>query len=115
MSDISTRAGWVSDGVSSEWPVAGPNRPFGPVVLVIVGVMVATAVFWIGFMLAPALVLLIGYLALSAGDRARRQRVAAPRAAAAVFAATAAGREPAQTPAQMSAQAPKQAPKKESA
>ena len=49
-------------------------RPLGPLILLIVGVLVALAIFWIGFMLAPAAVLLISYLALSAGERGRRQR-----------------------------------------
>jgi hypothetical protein len=49
-------------------------RPLGPLILLIVGVLVALAVFWVGFMLAPAAVLLISYLALSAGERARHQR-----------------------------------------
>jgi hypothetical protein len=49
-------------------------------VLLIVGVLVAMAVFWVGFMLAPAGVLLISYLALSAGERARPQRAPSPSA-----------------------------------
>jgi hypothetical protein len=49
-------------------------RPLGPLMLLIVGVLVALAIFWIGFMLAPAAVLLISYLALSAGERGRNQR-----------------------------------------
>jgi hypothetical protein len=49
-------------------------RPLGPLILLIVGVLVAMAVFWVGFMLAPAAVLLISYLALSAGERGRHQR-----------------------------------------
>jgi hypothetical protein len=49
-------------------------RPLGPLILMIVGVLVALAIFWIGFMLAPAAVLLISYLALSAGERGRHQR-----------------------------------------
>jgi hypothetical protein len=49
-------------------------HPLGPLMLLIVGVLVALAVFWIGFMLAPAAVLLISYLALSAGERGRNQR-----------------------------------------
>ena len=53
-------------------------RPLGPLILVIVGVLVALAVFWVGFMLAPAAVLLISYLALSAGERARPQRAQGP-------------------------------------
>lgn len=84
------RADWVSDNLSREWAGPEARRPLTPVILVIIGVMVASAVFWVGFMLAPAAVLLVGYLALSAGDRAQRQRLAAPRAAAAKFAADAA-------------------------
>lgn len=49
-------------------------HPLGPLVLMIAGVLLALAVFWVGFMLAPAAVLVIFYLALSAGERARRQR-----------------------------------------
>jgi hypothetical protein len=48
-------------------------RPLGPLILLIVGVLLAMAVFWVGFMLAPAAVLLISYLALSAGERGRHR------------------------------------------
>jgi hypothetical protein len=65
------------------------RTPLGPMIVVIAAVLLGLAVFWVGFMLAPAIVLLIGYLALSAGDRARRQR-SAPSGAAVAFAATAA-------------------------
>jgi hypothetical protein len=53
-------------------------QPLGPLILLIVGVLLALAIFWVGFMLAPAAVLLISYLALSAGERARRQRAPEP-------------------------------------
>jgi hypothetical protein len=49
-------------------------RPLSSLILMIVAVLVALAIFWVGFMLAPAAVLLISYLALSAGERADRQR-----------------------------------------
>jgi hypothetical protein len=49
-------------------------RPLGPLILLIAGVLLAMAIFWVGFMLAPAAVLLIFYLALSAGERARHQQ-----------------------------------------
>jgi hypothetical protein len=49
-------------------------RPLGSMILLIVGVLVALAIFWVGFMLAPAAVLLISYFALSAGERGRHQR-----------------------------------------
>jgi hypothetical protein len=48
-------------------------RPLGPLILLIAGVLLAMAVFWVGFMLAPAAVLLISYLALSAGERGRHR------------------------------------------
>jgi hypothetical protein len=53
---------------------SGSPRPLGPLILLIAGVLFALAVFWVGFMLAPAAVLLISYLALSAGERASRQQ-----------------------------------------
>jgi hypothetical protein len=53
---------------------SGSPRPLGPLILLIVGVLLALAIFWIGFMLAPAAVLLISYLALSAGEKADRKR-----------------------------------------
>lgn len=62
------------DHPSSDWHPA-ERRALTPIVIVVVAVMVAMAVFWVGFMLAPAAVLLVGYLALSAGDRAHRQRL----------------------------------------
>jgi hypothetical protein len=55
----------------------GSPRPLGPFILAITGVLLAMAIFWVGFMLAPAAVLLIFYLALSAGERARHQQRAA--------------------------------------
>jgi hypothetical protein len=54
--------------------MSGSPRPLGSLILIIVAVLVAMAVFWVGFMLAPAAVLLIFYLALSAGERGRHQR-----------------------------------------
>ena len=66
--------GGAMNDLSHEWHPAD-RRPLTPVVIVVVAVMVASAVFWVGFMLAPAAVLLVGYLALSAGDRAQRQRL----------------------------------------
>ncbi|HEV3071595.1 MAG TPA: hypothetical protein VGY76_09275 [Solirubrobacteraceae bacterium] len=64
----------MSDPLAREWQPA-ERRPLTPMVIVVVAVMIATAVFWVGFMLAPAAVLLVGYLALLAGDRAHRQRL----------------------------------------
>lgn len=55
---------------------ASSSRPLSALILGIAGVLLALAVFWVGFMLAPAAVLLIGYLALSAGERARHREVA---------------------------------------
>ncbi len=75
-----TRPDWVADNLSREWVQERDRRPLAPVILVIAGVMVASAVFWVGFMLAPAMVLLVGYLALSAGDRSQRRHPPTPRA-----------------------------------
>lgn len=69
----------MTENLSREWHPED-RRPLTPLVIVIVAVMIALAVFWVGFMLAPAAVLLVGYLALSAGDRAQRQRLSAARA-----------------------------------
>ncbi len=66
------------DHPSSDWHPA-ERRALTPMVIVVIAVMIAMAVFWVGFMLAPAAVLLVGYLALSAGDRAQRQRLRAAR------------------------------------
>jgi hypothetical protein len=70
----------MSDDLIREWAGPEAHRPLTPVILVVIAVMAASAVFWVGFMLAPAAVLLVGYLALSAGDRAQRQRLGAARA-----------------------------------
>jgi hypothetical protein len=70
----------MSDDLIREWAGPEAHRPLTPMILVVIAVMVASAVFWVGFMLAPAAVLLVGYLALSAGDRAQRQRLGAARA-----------------------------------
>lgn len=68
----------MSDNLVREWRPEH-SRPLTPVFIVVIAVMVGMAVFWVGFMLAPAAVLLVGYLALTAGDRAHRQRLIALR------------------------------------